>query len=118
MAQAEETWESLKWWEKVVEVVRDQPEVYEDSPTGLTQAVEAVLLSKVVHMEATTKEVLLAHLKPATEEKQGSTTPTCRLVVLLSCWRESYVAIVHPIDVDCSRDSRTYTLKIDPSEIH
>ena len=74
-----------------------------------------ILLGKILRMEATTREVLLAHLRPATEDEQG---PTFRLVVGRSSWRESFAAIVHPIDVDYSRKTRMYTLKTDPLEIH
>ena len=59
-----------------------------------------IVLGKVLHLEARTnyiRRVLLAYLKPVTEGEQGCAA-TFRLVVSCSLWKESYAAVLHPID--------------------
>lgn len=75
-----------------------------------------IILGKILRMEGNEREVLLAHLEPASSTEDGQ--ETFRLVVGRSTWRESYDAVVYPIDVQYRPESRTYVLRTDPLAIH
>ena len=77
-----------------------------------------VILGKVLRLEAATREVLLAHLKPAATEDGQGCGARFRLVVGRSTWKESYDALVYPIDVEYMRDSHSYILRTPPLDIH
>ena len=77
-----------------------------------------IILGKVLRLEPATKEALLAHLKPAATEDEQGCGASFRLVVGRSTWKESYAALVYPIDIEYIRESHSYILRTSPLQIH
>ena len=74
-----------------------------------------VLLGKILRINFTKREVLLAHMAPHTDEEGGK---CYRLVVGRDTWSESFAALVFPVDVEFSRRHQVYRLRTDPLDIH
>jgi hypothetical protein len=75
-----------------------------------------VIPCKIIQVDQRKREVLLAHLAPATEMPANHNGPAFRFVVGSSWW-EDHAAIVHPIDYEYCRDTRVCRLRTPLSEI-
>ena len=77
-----------------------------------------VILGKVLRVDTRHREVLLAHLRPCTDDDDDEGGPAFQLVVGRNTWTESFEAVVHPIDVEYRRANNRYYLNTPAEEIH
>ena len=75
-----------------------------------------IILAKILRIDRLRREVLLAHLAPVSDDADGREN-IFRLVVGRGTWKESFDAVVYPIDVRCS-NTGLYTLLTPAEDIH
>ena len=76
-----------------------------------------VILGKVLRIDTRHREVLLAHLRPCTDDvDEGG--PAFQLVVGRDTWKESLETVVHPIDMEYRRTNNRYCLNTLARAIH
>ena len=77
-----------------------------------------IILAKILRMDRLNREVLLAHLAPVTDDADAyGQENRFRLVVGRDTWKESFDAVVHPLDVQCT-NTGLYTLLTPAEDIH
>ena len=104
--------------------VSDESDVPSFGLTDIVAVVESdstdlqplIILTKILRIDRLTREVLLAHLAPVSDDADGQEN-RFPLVVGRDTWKESFDAVVHPLDVQCSNIG-LYTLLTPAEDIH